>query len=113
MRAAALAPPPAEKTEHPHVVRTEGVCGGRPHLAGSRVSVRTIAELLRRGETAEEIAASYPHLDPAAIYDALSYYLDHREETEAEIAAADLNPLLTESDAELGTDGVIRFARAG
>lgn len=81
-------------------------------MAGSRVSVRTLAELFRRGETAEEMTATYLHLEPAAIYDAISYYLDHREEIEAEIAAADLESLLAEMSAELGADGVVRFARA-
>jgi len=29
---------------------------------------------------------AYPHLLPAAVYDAISYYFDQREEIEAQIA---------------------------
>jgi uncharacterized protein (DUF433 family) len=96
-------------TAHPHIVRGEGVCGGRPHIRDSRISVRTIAELFRHGEPASEIAAAYRHVDPAAIYDAISYYLDHRPEIEAEIEANTLDQAMEQTDAELGSDGVIRF----
>jgi len=96
-------------TSHPYIVLGEGVCGGHPHIRGSRISVRTIAELFLDGEPASEIAATYPHVDPAAIYDAISYFLDHRPEIEAEIAANGLESVLERTDAELGSDGVIRF----
>jgi uncharacterized protein (DUF433 family) len=96
-------------TSHPHVVRTPGVCGGRPHVRGTRISVRTIAELFRRGEAAAEIAAAYRQVEPAAIYDAISYYLDHRPEIDAEIEANGLDAALKRANADLGQDGVIRF----
>jgi uncharacterized protein (DUF433 family) len=96
-------------TAHPHIVRGEGVCGGRPHIQGSRISVRTVAELFRQGEPASEIAAAYRHVDPAAIYGAISYYLDYRPEIEAEIEANTLDQAMEQTDAELGSDGVIRF----
>lgn len=100
------------RTEHPHIVRTPGVCGGRAHIAGSRVSVRTVAELHRAGESVAEISATYPHLDPAALYDAISYYLDHRAEIETEIRANRLETAVEENGATLGDDGIIRFATA-
>jgi uncharacterized protein (DUF433 family) len=96
-------------TSHPHIVRREGVCGGRPHIQGTRISVRTIAELFRRGQPAAEIAAEFPHVDPSSIYDAISFYLDHKAEIEAEIEANSLAAALERTDAELGEDGVIRF----
>jgi uncharacterized protein (DUF433 family) len=96
-------------TSHPHIVRGEGICGGRPHIRGNRISVRTIAELFRRGEPASEIAKVYPHVEPAAIYDAISYYLDHTPEIEAEIEGNALEVAMTRERAELGQDGVIRF----
>jgi uncharacterized protein (DUF433 family) len=76
--------------DHPYIVQTPGVCGGRPRILDSRISVRTIAELYRQGEPVGEILATYPHLDPAAVDDAIGYYLDHRGEIEAEIAANSL-----------------------
>ena len=99
----------AHPTEHPHVVRTPGVCGGRPHIKDSRIPVSAIAGLFRRGEPAHEIAATYPHLDPAAVYDAISYYLDHREQIEAEIHADRLEAAVESTGARLDDDGVIRF----
>jgi len=74
------------RTEHPHIVRTEGIAGGQPVIAGARISVAFIARLLQAGDTAEDIIASYPHLAPAAVYDAISYYLDHRDEIDRYIA---------------------------
>lgn len=97
--------------DHPFIVRTEGVCGGRPRIRDSRISVRTVAELYRQGEPVSEILATYPHLDPAAIDDAIAYYLDHREEIEAEIEANSLEAVLAETGAALGDDGVLRFPK--
>lgn len=101
--------PESRPTEHPHIVHTQGICGGRARIDNSRISVRTIAELFRKGEPVEEISATYPQLDLAAIYDAISYYLDHREEIEAEIEANRLERALEEHGATLGNDGVVRF----
>lgn len=70
------------QTEHPHIVRISGVAGGQPVIAGTRISVVFIARLLRAGEQPVDIIAGYPHLAPAAVYDAISYYLDHRDEVE-------------------------------
>jgi uncharacterized protein (DUF433 family) len=66
--------------EHPHIVKAPGVLGGEPVIAGTRIGVAFIARLLQAGEEPSEIIAAYPHLAPAAVYDAISYYLDHREE---------------------------------
>jgi uncharacterized protein (DUF433 family) len=74
------------RTEHPHIVRVEGVVGGEPVIAGTRIGVAFIARLLQAGEEPAEIIAAYPQLAPAAVYDAISYYLDHRDEVDAFIA---------------------------
>jgi uncharacterized protein (DUF433 family) len=60
---------------------TSGVCGGRPRIAGTRISVQDVYvwhELL--GKRADEIVASFPQLTPADVYAALTYYWDHRDE---------------------------------
>ncbi len=101
--------PEARPTEHPHVVRTEGVCGGRPRIKDSRLAVWTIAELYLAGESARQIAEAYSHIDSAAIYDAISYYLDHRQEIDAEIEENRLENVLEAHGAALGEDGVLRF----
>src|SRR5690348_6310953 len=67
------------KTEHPHIVRLEGVCGGEPLIDGLRVAVRHVATLHRRGETIPEIAEALG-ITEAQVFHALSYFSDHREE---------------------------------
>lgn len=69
-----------ERTEHPHIVRHPGIAGGRPIIEGTRIRVELVAGFHLRGVTPAEIIATYPHVKPAAVYDAVSYYLDHREE---------------------------------
>ena len=78
---------PSLPTEHPYIVRIEGVCGGRPIIAGTRISVRTIIERVRLGDSPEQIVENHPPLTLAQVYDALSYYHEHKAEIEAEIAA--------------------------
>jgi uncharacterized protein (DUF433 family) len=72
---------------HPHIVSDPNVCGGSPRLANTRITVRTVVvAILLHGLTPEELLQQYPHLTLAAIYDALSYYYDHREAIDREIA---------------------------
>ena len=75
----------AVKTEHPHIVCLDGVCGGEPVIDGLRVAVRHVAELHRRGETIAEIAEALG-ITEAQVFHALSYFADHRAEIEALIA---------------------------
>ena len=73
------------KTEHPHIVQVEGICGGRPTVRGSRIPVWQIAVMFKAGDTPEDILEAFPHLTAAQAYDAISYYLDHQDEIEQEI----------------------------
>jgi len=61
--------------------------GGRPIIAGTGTTVRTIAGLYKLGLSAEEIATQMPHLQLAQIYAALTYYHLHIAEVEADIKA--------------------------
>jgi len=72
------------KTEYVHIVRTSGIVGGEPRIAGRRIRVRdVVAARDLGGLTPEEIAASvYPELTLAEVYSALAYYEDHRDEIE-------------------------------
>ena len=69
----------AVKTDHPHIVRLEGVCGGEPVVDGLRVTVRHVATLHRQGESILEIAEALG-ISEAQVFHALSYFFDHREE---------------------------------
>jgi len=70
-----------------YIVRTPKIRGGRPHIAGTGITVRRIVGWYKLGLTAEEIAAEIPHLTLAQVHAALAYYHANREEIEAEIAA--------------------------
>ena len=63
-------------TEHPYVVSDPS---GEPVIQGTRVSVRAIVELWRIGVRPEEIPDHLPHINLAQVFDALSYYADHRQ----------------------------------
>ena len=73
-------------TEHPHITQVEGILGGEPIIKGTRTPVRAVVEHWKFGDSPEEIARKLPHLRLAHIFDALSYYDDHRDEIERYIA---------------------------
>jgi len=73
------------KTEHPQIIRLEGVCGGEPVVDGLGVTVRHVATLHLCGETILEIAEALG-LTEAQVFHALSYFCDHRDEITALIA---------------------------
>ena len=64
---------------------TPGVCGGKPRVAGHRITVQNVAiwhERLRM--SADKIASDY-ELSLAEVHAALAYYFDHRDEIEKSI----------------------------
>jgi uncharacterized protein (DUF433 family) len=72
-----------------HIEITSGVRGGKPRLAGTRITVSDIVIMhLKMGLTVPEIAAEYD-LGLAGIYAALAYYYDHQAEIEHQIAEDD------------------------
>jgi uncharacterized protein (DUF433 family) len=77
-----VARPAGEVTEHPHIERQANVLGGEPVIKGTRTPVRAIVEHWKFGDPPDEIARKLPHLRLAHIFDALSYYDDHRDEIE-------------------------------
>ncbi len=94
------------KTEHPYVVRESGICGGRPTIKGTRIAVELVARLYGQGCSSEDIVAAYPQMRRAAIYDAISYYLDHEDEIEVKESLEDLKQRY---NFELGPKGLIKF----
>lgn len=64
---------------------TPGVCGGKPRLAGHRITVQDIAVWHERlGQSVDQIASDYD-LSHADIHAALAYYFEHREEIDRSI----------------------------
>ena len=69
-----------------HIDQSPDVRGGRPRIAGTRITVADIVIMhLRMGQSLEEIAGRY-ELDYADVYAAMAYYYDHRTNIEASIA---------------------------
>ena len=75
------------KTLDQHIEITPGVAGGKPRIAGHRITVQNVViwhEWL--GHSADEIATEY-NLILADVYAALAYYYDHRPEIDQAIKA--------------------------
>ncbi|MBI4625138.1 MAG: DUF433 domain-containing protein [Verrucomicrobia bacterium] len=72
------------------ITRTPGVCGGRPRISGTGVSVRRIAVWHKLGLAPEEIADRIGHLSLAQVHAALAYYHANRDAIEAELAAEEV-----------------------
>ena len=71
-----------------HIEITPGVAGGKPRIAGHRITVQNVAIWHERlGRSADEIDADY-NLTLAEVYAALAYYFDHREDINASIEAS-------------------------
>ena len=75
----------ATKTLDQHIEVTPGVAGGKPRIAGHRITVQNIAVWHERlGRSVDEIATEYD-LSLADVYAALAYYFDHQEEIDQQI----------------------------
>lgn len=65
------------------IVRTEGVLGGEPRLAGHRISVLQVADMVIKGDRSPEYVADQLDLSLADVHTALAYYYDNPEEMDA------------------------------
>jgi uncharacterized protein (DUF433 family) len=57
----------------PRIAVDPGVCGGRPVIAGTRVRVTDILDMLAGGATAAEISADFPYVSKDDVRAALAY----------------------------------------
>lgn len=69
------------------ITRTDHICGGRPRIAGTGVSVRRVAIWYKLGLLPEEIADRIGHLSLAQVHAAVAYYHANREMIEVELSA--------------------------
>lgn len=70
-----------------HIEITLGVCGGKPRIAGHRITVQDIVIWHEQmGLSPDEIVYHYPSITLADVYAALAYYHDHRDEIRQQIA---------------------------
>jgi uncharacterized protein (DUF433 family) len=76
----------ASQTLEGLITRDPKLRGGRPIIAGTGTTVRTIAELYKLGLSPEEITGELP-LTLAQVYAALTFYHLYTDEIEADIEA--------------------------
>jgi len=70
-----------------HIEVTSTVRGGRPHIAGTRISVADVVLMhLRLNHSLPEIVGRFD-LSPADVHAAMAWYYDHQSEIDADIAA--------------------------
>lgn len=78
-----LAAPPV----HAYIAQSPSICDGEPVIRGTRITVRAIVQyVLFHGMTAEELVKEFSHINLSQVYDALSYYYDHKAEIESLIS---------------------------
>jgi uncharacterized protein (DUF433 family) len=87
----ANAQPTAERKVVPtydqHITITPGIRGGKPRIAGRRITVADVATwYLRQNRSVDEIVSDFG-LSHAQVHAALAYYYDHRTEIDAREAA--------------------------
>lgn len=69
------------------IVADPAIHAGEPVIEGTSTRVRAIAELWNQGMAAEEIPVHLPHLQLVQVFEALRYYLVHRDEIDRLIEA--------------------------
>lgn len=63
-----------------YIETTPGTRGGKPKISGTRITVADVVLMHRRlGRALEEISGTYD-LPLAAVYAAMAYYYDHKDE---------------------------------
>ena len=67
------------------ISRTPGICGGRPCIAGTGVSVRRIAIWYNMGTSPEEIARQISHLSLSQVQAGLTWYFANKAEIDQDI----------------------------
>lgn len=60
---------------------------GKPCLAGTGITVQTIAVMHRQGMGVDDFREEFPDLDVSLFYAALAYYFANRAQIESELAA--------------------------
>ena len=77
---------------HPYITNKKGVCGGRSIVRGTRIPVWSLIQWYKQGMTIEDVMREFPHLKPAQVHDAFSYYYDNRKEIEKDMTENEMEP---------------------
>lgn len=63
--------------------------GGGWRVAGTRVSLASVAHAYRAGKSPESIVADFPTLSLEHVHGAIAFYLGHRDEVDRHLADLD------------------------
>jgi len=78
------------KMKHPYIVSLKTHCSGSPVIVGTKFPVRSVVfYVLKQGMTPEELVKEFSHLTLPQVYDALSYYYEHKEEIDKELSSGE------------------------
>src|SRR5262249_62085499 len=75
----------ALEVTYPHIDKPAGDVARLKRTPRVRVA-QIVMDYLDHGWSAETMCKEYPHLTPAEVHAALTYYYDHQEEIDREIA---------------------------
>ncbi len=75
---------------YPHILNDSNICHGRPVIAGTRIMVWQILELLESGENETYIYQQFPSLPKGAVKAAL-HYAAERSKSERYVSFNDEN----------------------
>ena len=87
-----------EAVSEPIPLKTDA--DGVIRVAGTRVTLDTLASAYHEGATAEEIADQYPAVRLADVYATLGYYLRHRVEVDAYLGESKAQSAKIREDSE-------------
>jgi uncharacterized protein (DUF433 family) len=73
------------KTNHLYIEKNPKKYEGKALIKGTRIPVASIINHYRSGMSIEEILEGYPNLNPAKLFDAISYYFDNKKEIDKEL----------------------------
>lgn len=77
-------------TTYKHIVQTPEIVGGKPRIAGHRITVQNVVIWHEQmGYSIEEIASLY-NLTLAEVHSALAYYFDHKDEIDRSMTESEL-----------------------
>ena len=93
------------KSAHKYVVIDEA---GEAFIQGARVKVKNLVVHYKWGMTLEEILEGFPNISSAQLFDALSYYHDHRQEVEASLERDDLEEITKEFNLQFQSDRTLK-----
>ena len=70
---------------YPHIDCDPEIAGGKPIIAGTRITVRCISGYYQMGMSTDEILTTLTHLTPSQLHSALAYYFDHQDEVDSDL----------------------------